>query len=247
MSQLEQLCEETAVAIEINGISYAVMMTSPHELEDFATGFLFAEQLIDSIRDLHDLEIEQEGDFASLKITLNNRCFNRFKLTQRALKGTSGCGLCGKQSLTYAFPKQAKVTSAPMPDEHILQNLREAFATLQQHNRWSNALHAACLVKDSGELAFLRQDIGRHNALDKLVGALLNSSTQRQGASVIISSRCGTELVQKAIQAGFANLISLASPSQMAVKLAAQHRLNLIHIGRQNHINRYPWEKFYHA
>ncbi|WP_017446580.1 formate dehydrogenase accessory sulfurtransferase FdhD [Gayadomonas joobiniege] len=244
---LAQLTEEVAAAITINGINYAVMMISPFQLENFAIGFLYHEGLLTRLYDLHEFEVISDGDFIELQVTLSQRSFSAFKQTKRSLKGTSGCGICGKQALTYAFPKLPLVKPAPAPDQALLLGLRDKFSKRHQAAHNGAAIHAAAVVNKQGEFDFFQQDIGRHNALDKVTGAMLLAKNSPVTRTVLISSRCSSELVQKAIKSGYGNLISLASPSKMAVKMAAAHQLNLIHIGRQNTINYYLWQDLNHA
>ena len=239
---MSDLVEEVAAAISINQINYAVMMITPDDIKDFITGFLFTEQIIEQAYDIHDWQIDSHELGLNIDVTLANRCMYKFASKKRALRGTSGCGICGTQALEQAFPaltalpacKPYRINNAPQLKNHLTAHQLKA----QQ----SGALHAAFWLDSNNQILACREDIGRHNALDKLIGYIQQVPVKPETLAkqaLLVTSRCSTELIQKAVKVGIPTLISLASPSQLAVKLAKQYGLNLIHIPRQDEPNYY--------
>lgn len=231
------LVAEHPVAIEINQVSYAVMLCSPHNLEEFVIGFLFSNLVVAHNRDIHDINISQQDKAYIVNVTVANRCLVNLQQRQRQLKGTTGCGLCGTESLAHAFPSLPKLPSilgmsAPMSSS--LVGLRKNLSKWQTLAKNSGALHAAFWLNNLGQIVTCREDIGRHNALDKLIGYLLKNNVDSRQGAVLITSRCSVELVQKTILVGAPILISLASPSQFAVDLAGEHNLLLVQIPKHD-------------
>lgn len=224
------LVEEVAVAITINGINHAVMLTSPFDLEAFAIGFLYSEQLINALHDIRDIEIKPQAPHFIVEVELANRVAEQYRRTSRLLKGTSGCGLCGKTALAHALPTLPKLEPSTPPDSQQLQTIRAKLSQHQTQAKHTGALHAAFYLDQQLTIQACKEDIGRHNALDKLIGYALTNKLNRQQASLLVTSRCSIELVQKAIRFGASNLISLASPSQLALETAKAHGLNLIQL-----------------
>lgn len=228
----QRLPEEVAVAISYNGLNHAVMMATPTHLEDYAAGFSISSGIIDAPKDILDIAIEHHGDSAVVDITVTQRVMHNLKRSRRALAGSSGCGLCGVEALDQALaqPRQrATLPHRPLPPDVHLRELRERFQRAQQHLRQSGAMHAALYVDTNGETLLCREDIGRHNALDKLLGACVKSGVELETGFVAITSRCGLELIQKAVGAGVGTLVSLSAPTEISVRRAREQRLNLIH------------------
>jgi len=228
------LAEEVPVAIEINGISFAVMMLSPENLDDFAVGFLFGEGLIEQVYDIHQTDVVHEIEGIRLCIELAQRNFFQFKERMRSLMGSSSCGICGKTSLQALFPKLSVLSSPSVFNTEHLVNIREQITEYQTLSKLSGAMHAAFWLDENAEIRLCREDIGRHNALDKLIGAAKKSKLLKPDGALLITSRCGAELVQKAIAAKVNPLISLASTSTFAVEMPNKYQLSLIHLRRVN-------------
>lgn len=230
LPKLNELVEEVALSVNINGISHAVMMATPDDLDDFAIGFLFGEGIIQGNHDVHDIAISPAEQGFVLDVTIANRCLAELNRRKRRLTGATGCGICGVEAIEHALPALAPVIPQSPPEADSLLNLRERIAPWQCKARHSGALHAALALDAGGDILACREDIGRHNALDKLIGMQLRQPVR--ATSLVITSRCGSELIHKAVQFGAAHLISLASPSQLAVRLALTYHLNLIHVPR---------------
>ncbi|CAJ1823502.1 formate dehydrogenase accessory sulfurtransferase FdhD [Aeromonas veronii] len=228
LSSLDHLVEEVAVSININGINHAVMMATPDDLDDFAVGFLFCESIIRHNHDVHDIRVYPAEHGFVLNVTIANRCLAQLQLRRRSLTGATGCGICGVEAVEQAFPPLPALPPTPPLDGALLAGLRAQIARWQLKGQHSGALHAALALDEQGQILHCREDIGRHNALDKLIGLLLRQ--QSACDTLVVTSRCGSELVQKAAHFGARHLICLASPSQLAVRLALKYNLNVVHI-----------------
>lgn len=232
----QALAREVALGISYNGLNHAVMMATPEDLEDFALGFSFTSGAIEQRDQLLDVEITEVEEGVLLDITLNQRALSRLKQQRRNLTGSSGCGLCGVEALSQALAldRESDETLScdffpPLPPLLHFEQLRERFHSAQKYRQTSGALHCALYVDESGETRLYREDIGRHNALDKLIGACLAEGLDLQPGFVAITSRCGLELIQKCVRAGVGTLVSLSSPSDISVHWARRHQLNLLH------------------
>ncbi len=225
-----RLAEECALAIDYNGLNHAVMMVSPTDLEDFIRGFSLSNGLVESIEEIYDIALDGAGDARRAEVQVSARAFWALKRQRRQLAGTSGCGLCGVEALEQALPGLAPLPARPLPPAGHLDDLRARIAEAQQRARGTGALHAALFVDERGELRLCREDIGRHNALDKLIGALAAERLPAHAGFAVVTSRCSLELLHKAVRAGFATLVSLSAPTALTVDWARRHRLNLIHL-----------------
>lgn len=229
-SQQTALATESALAISFNGLNQAVMMVSPHDLEDFVVGFSFANGIIQHTDELYDLQLQQlQGNSWHADLEISSRAFWNLKQHRRQMAGTSGCGLCGVEALEQALPMLPALVPSALPKVAHLQHLRERIDAAQQLARHSGGLHAAAFVDRHGQMLVCREDIGRHNALDKLIGALLRHEHDMRDGFAVVTSRCGLELLHKAVRVGIGTLISLSAPTSLTVDWARHHNLNLIH------------------
>lgn len=228
------LAEEVALAIAYNGISQAVMLVTPSDLEDFIVGFSLGSGIISDVSDLYDLQLSGSGSAQYAQVSISNRAFWNLKQQRRQLAGTSGCGLCGVEAVEQALPQLNVLPGAPLPPAQWLEGLRQRIGEFQPLGQHSGAVHAAVFMNNQGELLLGREDIGRHNALDKLIGALIRQNIPTAGGLVIVTSRCSLELIQKVLRAGIQTLVSLSSPTGLALQWARRHNLNLIHLPQKN-------------
>ncbi|WOX05676.1 formate dehydrogenase accessory sulfurtransferase FdhD [Microbulbifer pacificus] len=232
----QQLVREVAVGINYNGLNYAVMMASPEDLEDFALGFSLTSRVIERREQILDIELVEADEGVLVEITLNQRALSQFRHQRRTLAGTSGCGLCGVEALSQALSFDAArserfsrdMFSSLPPAEHFT-DLRARFDAAQKHRQLRGAMHCALYVDESGETRLCREDIGRHNALDKLIGACIAEGLDLRRGYVAVTSRCSLELIQKSVRAGIGTLISLSSPSDISVRWAQRYGINLLH------------------
>ena len=227
---------EVPVALEINGISHAVMMTTPSDLAEFALGFAYTEGLIERRADVYDIEIEPQGHGAAIivRMTVSSACFAQLKAARRTLLGRTGCGLCGVDSLAY-FEQQPAANpnrEASRLDIGLLDAVLARFERLQIMRNQTGTTHAAAWVNWQGEVVLLREDVGRHNALDKLIGALLDRDAHPSDGFVLVSSRASYEMVQKTLRWGAGCLVSVSAATAKAVEWAHQHQLQLIGFAR---------------
>lgn len=218
------LPREQAVAISIGGSTHAVMMASPDDLVDFAYGFLHADGVIGRRSDIEDVTIIENDLGIDLQVRLKNA--ESYHAQRRAMVGPVGCGLCGIESLEIAVPELARVTptsiETALPFEAV-----EALSIAQNARQKSGALHGAGLYKDNN-MIIAREDIGRHNALDKAIGAAIREDMDCREMIAVISSRISLDLVIKVVRAGIGTLIGRASPSDLAVKHAEKWGLQLV-------------------
>jgi FdhD protein len=227
------LAEEMPVAFEFNGIAHAVMLASPADLEDFAIGFALCEGIVDALADLHDVEVESGAAGITLRIDIAARCFARLKERRRSLTGRTGCGLCGAESLERALPVLPRVAAAPArlgagAVSRAVASLRAA----QELGSATGATHAAAWCDAAGALGLLREDVGRHNALDKLVGALARGGVAAASGFIAVTSRASIEMVHKAAVAGVPLLAAVSAPTALAVECAQAAGLALAGFAR---------------
>ncbi|AZP14521.1 formate dehydrogenase accessory sulfurtransferase FdhD [Undibacterium parvum] len=237
---IDTVAEEVPVALVYNGISHAVMMASPLALEDFAIGFSLSEAIVDSCRQIYDIEIignaaAAAGQGVELRLTIAAVCFVRLKEKRRLLAGSSGCGICGIESLKAfeaALPAPAALDLSTRLSATALLKAFAAMPQFQTINALTGAMHAAAWADLDGNILMLREDVGRHNAMDKLIGAMAITEQQsgqaRPAGFVMMSSRASYELVQKAARAGMPVLATISAPTSLAIKIAADAGITLI-------------------
>ena len=224
------LAEEVALAIVYNGISQAVMLVSPTDLEDFIVGFSLGSGIIATAREIYDLRLSGSGTAQTAQVQIASRAFWSLKQQRRQLAGSSGCGLCGVEAIEQALPELAVLPGTALPPARWLEGLRQRIGAFQPLGQHCGAVHAALFMSNQGQLLLGREDIGRHNALDKLIGALIRQRVPLDGGVAIVTSRCSLELIQKVLRVGIQTLVSLSSPTGVAVQWARRHNLNLIHL-----------------
>ncbi|SFO86455.1 FdhD protein [Enterovibrio norvegicus DSM 15893] len=225
---------ETPLAISFNGVSHAVMMTTPQDIDDFIYGFSLTERIINDCSEIHEISLDQENDAIIADVQLANRANARLTQAKRHLAGRTGCGICGAESLSQAIPDLSPMNGEkPLDDDKILA-LRETLRQWQSLGHISGAIHAAMLIDHQGEILLCREDIGRHNAVDKALGAAMRNRVLQPTHTLLVTSRCSIELVQKAVMAGVSSLITLGTPTSLAVNAAIAANLNLVHLPRQD-------------
>jgi FdhD protein len=218
---------ETPVAVEVNGIGYAVLMATPADLIDLAYGFARAERLIDRAADIIGVDLHETPEGIILRILLVEACAARVLDRIRHRTTESACGLCGIENLEQALRPLPPVAQRSRADDAALFR---ALADLHRHqplNRATGAAHAAAACGADGAIRLAREDVGRHNAFDKLVGALLRQGLDWDGGFALLSSRCSYELVEKAVLSACPMLATLSAPTSLAVARAASAGLPL--------------------
>ncbi|QSP95676.1 formate dehydrogenase accessory sulfurtransferase FdhD [Marinobacter salinisoli] len=229
---LDRVAEEIPVALVYNGVSYAVMMASPTDLEDFALGFSLTEGILDRADQLFGLDVMANELGLSVDMHIAGECLARLKARRRNFAGRTGCGLCGVESLEQAIPAVASVTPAPVPRDGAVQAALTRLREHQQLQEQTGATHAAAWCDARGHILCAREDVGRHNALDKLIGARLRAGGALQDGFVLVSSRASYEMVQKCASVGISCLVALSAPTALAIRLARQAGMTLIAFAR---------------
>lgn len=226
---------EVPVQILFGGIPFAVMMLTPADLIDFAYGFSLTEGIIETASDIRDVEIASEESGPQLRIGLVGERLRDHFARQRAMTGRTGCGVCGiddPAALNRAKPVTA-ATGHPVEVAAIARALA-GFDESQTLNRTTRAVHGAAFARVDGSLVFVREDVGRHNALDKLIGALLRTGVDPDSGFIVISSRCSFEMVEKAAAFGARILVAISAPTSLALERAKALDLTLIGIARRD-------------
>lgn len=224
------LAAEIALAITYNGLSQAVMMVSPGNIEDFIRGFSVSNDFVEDLNEIYDIRLSHFDQACQADVQISSRAFWALKNHRRQLAGTSGCGLCGVEALEQALPQLDILQPAPLPPAEHFRGLRERIEEAQIMGKSSGALHAALYFDTNGSALLCREDIGRHNALDKLIGAMQHAQIDARCGFTVVTSRCSLELIHKAVRAKFGTLVSLSAPTALTVQWALKHRLNLIHV-----------------
>lgn len=231
--QQRTLASEVPVSLVFNGIAHAVMMATPQDLEEFALGFALTEGILDSVADCHGIDIAGVPDCAAglpegmhgveVQLEISSRSFARLKGLRRSMAGRTGCGVCGVESFAAldlgvaALPARPWVQQVDLP---VVLRAMDMLSGKQVLNVAAGALHAAGWSALDGTLLEVFEDVGRHNALDKLMGRLARSGRLDEPGFVILSSRGSHELVRKCAKLGIAAMATLAAPTSLGVRLA---------------------------
>ena len=220
------IAEEQAVAMVYNGISHAVMMATPLHLQDFALGFSLSEGIIEAPAELRDIEVVASELGFEARMDIAPGAFMRLKRRRRQLSGRTGCGLCGLESLHSLKPQARAVPRAALPEYRAVEKAVQGMRERQAIQSLCGAVHAAAYVSAAGDIVEIREDVGRHNALDKLLGALAGRAVARGFA--LVSSRASFEMVTKAASRSLSTLVSISAPTTLAITLAESAGMNLI-------------------
>jgi FdhD protein len=226
--------EETAVAFDYDGVGYAVMMATPADLEDFATGFSLTEGVIGCPAEIEELSVVPTEDGIVLRMGLAGARRDALWERRRHLAGPSGCGLCGIESLNEALRSVPAIESALHVSAAAIAAAMASLSSLQALNRRTRAVHAAAFWQPGGEALIVREDVGRHNALDKLVGAIARGGHAAAGGVVLLTSRISVEMVQKAAVAGAPIVVAVSAPTALAVRVAERAGITLAGIARDD-------------
>jgi FdhD protein len=225
---------EVPVALEYCGLGYAVMMASPHDLEDFAVGHAVAEGLVVSAADVMQVDVAQvEGGWivrAELPACARDAIFAR----ARTRVSDSSCGLCGVESIAEALRPLPAVTSTLSVERSAITAALNALYDHQPLNKATGAAHAAAFCDAHGNILAVREDVGRHNALDKLVGALGRAKVKPSSGFILLTARCSFELVEKAVRCGTSMLVTISAPTSLAAERATAAGLTLVALARRD-------------
>lgn len=226
------LPEEVAISLTYNRAAYAVMMATPLDFEDFGVGFSLNEGIIAGCGELADLEIHRHELGLELRMSLAGVAAERTAERRRRLAGPVGCGICGIESLAEAVRQLPPVASSLVVSRAEVLQAVDVLAQSQQINRQTRAVHSAAFWRPGRGLVASREDVGRHNALDKLAGALARAGERPAEGMLVISSRVSIEMVQKAAVMGAGILVAVSAPTALAVRSAEAADLTLIAVAR---------------
>jgi FdhD protein len=224
--------EESAIALTYNGTTYAVMMATPQDLEDFAIGFTLSERVVDNLEAIERLEAVETELGIELRMWLKDADAARLAERRRQHAGPTGCGLCGIESLAEAMRPPLPVSATRKFTSAEIMEAVASMAPAQILNHETRAVHAAGYWQPGRRLVAIREDVGRHNALDKLCGALARSGEDARSGLVVLTSRISVEMVQKAASAGAPVLVAVSAPTALAVKMAELCGMTLVAVAR---------------
>ena len=240
---VECIAEETPIAMVFNGISHVVMMATPENLEDFAKGFSISENIVSDVEEIYSIEVNRTDVGIEIDINISNEAFNKLKDKRRNLIGRTGCGLCGAESLNQVFNHHNSIQAITQQSVFSAKNISLALDHLSKHQiiqQQTGATHAAAFCNQDGKILFAREDVGRHNALDKLIGAFYNHDTLNiKNPFIIISSRASYEMIQKAATLKVALVVAISAPTALAVRLANNLGITLLGFARGKNYNIY--------
>lgn len=238
---IDRVADEVPVALVFNGISHAVMMATPEHLEDFALGFGLTEGLLESPAELYGADLNPVADGVELHLEVASACAWRLRERRRNLAGRTGCGLCGTDSLAQVR-QQLPQTFPVRLDAEAIFRAESGLKEKQLIRNLTGATHAAAWCDLSGQVLLLREDVGRHNALDKLIGAMTRAGTDPSQGFVAITSRASFEMVQKTAMASVGALVAVSAPTGLAIETARQHGIALAGLVRDGRrLVAYTW------
>ena len=230
--KLDYIVEENAIALVYNGISHAVMMATPANLEEFALGFSLSEGIITKASQIYDINLTPCEKGIEVGIDISSQQMSALKLQRRNLVGRTGCGLCGSESLDQVISQVNCVTPQPLPTAEAIQRALSQLDEYQKLQALTGAVHGVAWCDNAGEIKLLREDVGRHNALDKLIGALTLNKIDCQNGFALISSRASYEMVHKISRVNIPTLVAVSAPTALAITLATTAKINLIGFAR---------------
>lgn len=235
----ELVAEECATALIFNGVNYAVMMTTPADFVDFGTGFALAEAVVGRLADVLAVETVDVALGVEVHVTIPDARMSVLEERQRSMAGGTSCGLCGVIGIERALRPLPTSTRPLDVKASAIARALEALPLMQRMNAGTGAVHAAGFADVTGQVLLAREDVGRHNALDKLIGAAARAGLKPADGFVVLTSRCSTEMVQKSATAGFPLLAAISGPTALAIRLAEEAGMTLVGFARRQGFNVY--------
>jgi FdhD protein len=235
----ERVAEEVPVALLYAGLPHVVMMATPADLEDFALGFSLSEGIVRAPDELLAVEVMPTGEGVQISMDIPLERFLPLEQQRRNLAGRSSCGLCGTETIDQAVRHPPRVGVGVKVAPAALQRAFATLARRQPLNTATGGVHAAAWASPEGEVLLVREDVGRHNALDKLIGALLRAGCAADSGVALITSRASFEMAQKAATAGVTVLAAISAPTGLAIRLAEETALTLVGFARDGRCNVY--------
>ncbi|MGE7138715.1 formate dehydrogenase accessory sulfurtransferase FdhD [Luteibacter sp. NPDC031894] len=234
----DRLAEEVPVAMHFDGEPFAVMMATPADLADFSRGFALTEGKVATVEDIVAIDVREvlEGIVVDVRTAAG---LSSQRTSTRELPGRSGCGICGSRELEDVVRHPAPVAAGPAVGADAIERALEALRSRQPINAFTGSVHAAGWALPDGTIVDVREDVGRHNALDKLIGAMLLAGTDPRNGFLVITSRASYEMVTKAAVAGMTIVVAISAPTALAVHLAADCGVTLLGFARPGRFNLY--------
>ena len=229
---VDSIAEEVPIALVYNDRPHVVMMATPRDLDDFALGFSLSENVIADAGELVSAQTQTLLEGIEVRLRIPAARSDALELRRRNLTGRTSCGLCGAQALEDAVRQPAPVGEGPRIDTAALQHALAQLHERQPLNVATGATHAAAWAQADGRIAVLREDVGRHNALDKLIGALVRAGVDMQSGFLLVTSRASYEMVQKAATVGIAFVAAISAPTSLAIQLAEATGVTLVGFAR---------------
>jgi FdhD protein len=228
------VAEEKGVALTYCGSTYAVMMATPADLEDFGIGFSITEGIVQRPDEIDSIELVESELGMEVRLWLGSHRADRLAARRRAIAGPVGCGLCGIESLEQAGATPRPVDSRARFYARDLLDAMRLLPPLQRLNQKTRAVHAAAFWRPSSGIGPVREDVGRHNALDKLAGALVRQDLPRASGAVLLTSRVSVEMVQKTAMIGAPVLVAVSAPTTLAIETADKAGITLVAVARED-------------
>jgi FdhD protein len=228
----DRVAEEMPVALVYHGVPHVVMLATPANLEDFATGFTLSEALVAHPREIHSVEVERGADAIDVRIGIAAERFSALLERRRYLTGRTGCGLCGAETVEQAMRHTPRVGEGVRLS---VAELHAALATLhsqQPINALTGSVHAAAWIIPGHGIGCVREDVGRHNALDKTIGALVRDGADLGRGCMLITSRASYEMVQKSATVGISVVVAVSAPTALAIRVAQDSGVTLVGFAR---------------
>ena len=230
----DYIAEEVPVSLVYNGVPHVVMLASPTDLEDFALGFSITEGIVNHPAEILATRVYNRKDGIEVRIKIPEERFVCLADKGRNLTGRTGCGLCGSSTLQQAVRHPAPVTAELKVQASDLLTALNDIKQHQKLNRLTGAVHAAAWALPDSGIKFVREDVGRHNALDKLIGALYKAGRDPSSGFIVVTSRASYEMVQKAAVAGVSLLAAISAPTGLSIRLAEETGLTLVGFARDD-------------
>jgi formate dehydrogenase accessory protein FdhD len=239
VERAEQVAEEVPVVLAYNGQAHVVMMATPSDLEDFLVGFSLTEELIERADELSAIEIVRYGQGIEVRAQVSAERQAAIEARSRKMSGRTGCGICGTDNIEEVLKHLHPVPSGGSISTDAIQGAIAALAGLQPLNSAAGAVHAAGWATLAGDVVLVREDVGRHNALDKVIGALIRRGADTSNGFLVVTSRASFEMVQKATVLGARALVAISGPTGLAVRVAEQSGLTLAGFARPGRVTVY--------
>jgi FdhD protein len=224
----ERIAEEVPVVLVYNGVAHVVMMATPADLEDFALGFSITEELIRAPAELLDLQVVKYGQGIEVQMRVSKERETEISERSRRLSGRTGCGICGSDSIAAVLRPPRELPAGPVITAAAVHAAMDDLSSRQTLNTQAGTVHAAGWATLAGAVVLVREDVGRHNALDKLIGALVRANQDPRQGFIVLTSRASFEMVQKAVVFGAPLVASISGPTGLAVRVAEQAGLTLV-------------------